>query len=414
MRPVELALNARYVAQPDAAVPVPPSAFGPARARNVRGFHAGFPEYSPTPLCSLAGLAARLDLGRVLVKDESRRFGLKAFKGLGASWAVARILARRLNLPPDGLSRAALCGPEARDRLGEITLVTATDGNHGRGLAWAARQFGQRAVVFMPKGSAEARAAAIRTLGAYCEITDLAYDDAVRHAAAHARATGGVLVQDTAWDGYEEIPRWIMQGYTTLALEAREQMRAMGLTRPTHLLLQAGVGSFAAAVLSFFAVAGTEEGGPAPLAVIMEPHSADCIFRSIRSEDGRAHAAAGEMRTIMAGLACGEPSSLAWGILREHAFAAVACPDGLAANGMRMLAAPLPGDPALVSGESGAVGVGLLDYLARAPEAAAMRSALGLNESSVVLLISTEGDTEPDMYRRVVQDGACAFDFQSR
>ena len=120
------------------------------------------------------------------------------------------------------------------------------------------------------------------------------------------------------------------------------------------------------------------------------------------------------MRTIMAGLACGEPSSLAWGILREHAFAAVACPDGLAANGMRMLAAPLPGDPALVSGESGAVGVGLLDYLARAPEAAAMRSALGLNESSVVLLISTEGDTEPDMYRRVVQDGACAFDFQSR
>ena len=413
MRRVELALNARYAAQPDAAVPVLPSAFGPVRARNVRGFHADFPEYSPTPLCSLAGLAARLGLGRVLVKDESRRFGLKAFKGLGASWAVARILARRLNLPPDGLSRAALCGPEARERLGEITLVTATDGNHGRGLAWAARQFGQRAVVFMPKGSAEARAAAIRAQGAYCEITDLAYDDAVRHAARGPRM-GGVLVQDTAWDGYEEIPRWIMQGYTTLALEAREQMRDMGLTRPTHLLLQAGVGSFAAAVRSFFAVACAEEGGPAPLAVIMEPHSADCIFRSIRSGDGRAHVVDGELRTIMAGLACGEPSSLAWEILREHAFAAVACPDGLAANGMRMLAAPLPGDPALVSGESGAVGVGLLDYLARAPEAAAMRSALGLDESSVVLLISTEGDTEPDMYRRVVRDGACAFDFQSR
>ena len=237
---------------------------------------------------------------------------------------------------------------------------------------------------------------------------------AVRHAAAHARATGGVLVQDTAWAGYEEIPRWIMQGYTTLALEAWEQMRALGLTRPTHLLLQAGVGSFAAAVLSFFAAVGAEEGCPAPLAVIMEPHSADCIFRSIRSGDGRAHAVDGEMRTIMAGLACGEPSSLAWEILREHAFAAVACPDGLAAHGMRLLAAPLPGDPALVSGESGAVGAGLLDCLARAPEAAAMRSALGLNETSVVLLISTEGDTEPDMYRRVVRHGACAFDFQSR
>ena len=413
MRPVELVLNARYAAQP--AVSAPPSVFGPASARNVRGFHATFPEYSPTPLRSLDGLAARLGLGRVLVKDESRRFGLKAFKALGASWAVARILGRRLNLPPDGLSLAALCGPGARERLGEIaTLVTATDGNHGRGLAWTARRFGQRAVVFMPKGSAEARAAAIRALGAHCEITDLAYDDAVRHAAAHARATGGVLVQDTAWAGYEEIPRWIMQGYTTLALEAWEQMRALGLTRPTHLLLQADVGSFAAAVLSFFAAVGAEEGCPAPLAVIMEPHSADCIFRSIRSGDGRAHAVDGEMRTIMAGLACGEPSSLAWEILREHAFAAVACPDGLAAHGMRLLAAPLPGDPALVSGESGAVGAGLLDCLARAPEAAAMRSALGLNETSVVLLISTEGDTEPDMYRRVVRHGACAFDFQSR
>lgn len=263
-------------------------------------------------------------------------------KGWGASWAVARILARRLNLPPDGLSRA---GPLPGPRHGsgwERSLWSRPRTAITAGPAWAARQFGQRAVVFMPKGSAEARAAAIRALGAYCEITDLAYDDAVRHAAAHARATGGVLVQDTAWDGYEEIPRWIMQGYTTLALEAREQMRAMGLTRPTHLLLQAGVGSFAAAVLSFFAVADAEEGGPAPLAVIMEPHSADCIFRSIRSGDGRAHAAAGEMRTIMAGLACGEPSSLAWGILREHAFAAVACPDGLAANGMRMLAAPCP------------------------------------------------------------------------
>ena len=198
-----------------------------------------------------------------------------------------------------------------------------------------------------------------------------------------------------------------MQGYTTLALEALEQMRALGRERPTHILLQAGVGSFAAAVLGFFTIEAAEAGVAAPLAISVEPHNADCVFRSVRAGDGRARAVDGDLRTMMAGLACGEVSTLAWEILREHLFAAAACPDGVAAHGMRLLAAPLPGDPALVSGESGAVGAGLLDYLSRAPEAATMRAALGLDGNAVVLLISTEGDTALDVYRQVIRHEAC-------
>ncbi len=417
MRSVELVLNARSpvpVPRPDAAAPASFSPLGPARAQAGRRFHASLPEYAPTPLHSLDGLAARLGLGRVFVKDESRRFGLKAFKALGASWAVARLLSRCPDLTPDSTGSAlpsALWTPGTRESVREMTLVTATDGNHGRGLAWAARRFGLKAVVFMPKGSAVARAEAVRALGARCEITDLAYDDVVRHAAAYARATDGVLVQDTAWTGYEEIPRWIMLGYTTLALEALEQMRALGHERPTHLFLQAGVGSFAAAVLGFFAAEADEAGVAAPLAISVEPHNADCVFRSVRAGDGRARTVGGELRTIMAGLACGEVSTLAWEILRDHLFAAASCPDGVSAHGMRLLAAPAPGDPALVSGESGAVGAGLLDYLGRAPTAAAMRAALGLDGNAVVLLISTEGDTAPDVYRQVVRHGEHGFTF---
>ncbi|MGE9984986.1 diaminopropionate ammonia-lyase [Desulfovibrio sp. SGI.169] len=421
MRSVELVFNARRAVQashslgPDVLAALAP--FSPVRARLVRRFHAALPAYAPTPLHSLDALAARLGLGRVFVKDESRRFGLKAFKALGASWAVARLLARRLGLPSDSVGPAllsALRTPEARKRVGEMTLVTATDGNHGRGLAWAARLFGLPAVVFMPRGSAEARAEAVRALGARCEITDLSYDDAVRHAAAYARATGGVLTQDTAWAGYEEIPRWIMQGYTSLALESLEQMRALGGRGPTHIFLQAGVGSFAAAVLGFFATEAAEAGHAAPLVVSVEPHNADCVFRSVRAGDGRARPVRGALRTMMAGLACGEVSTLAWKILREGLFAAAACPDGVAAHGMRLLAAPLPGDPALVSGESGAVGAGLLDYLANAPEAVVLRDALGLNGHAVVLLVSTEGDTAPEIHRQVVREGVCPFAFRGQ
>ena len=215
-------------------------------------FHSTIPGYEATPLTALDHLARRLGVSQVLVKDESKRFGLNAFKALGGSYAMARHLGEQLGLSQDQLTFEALGTPEAREKLGERTFVTATDGNHGRGVAWAARQLGHRAVVYMPKGSARERLENIRAQGAQAEITEYNYDDAVRLANRMAEEHGWILIQDTAWPGYEEIPAHIMQGYTTLAAETLQQLEEQGAERPTHLFLQAGVGSFAGAALGFF------------------------------------------------------------------------------------------------------------------------------------------------------------------
>lgn len=385
---------------------LPPARDLRAGARLARKFHATLPGSAPTPLVALPALAHRLGLRGVYVKDESRRFGLEAFKGLGSSWAVARILGQRLGLAPGHLSLEAL--REARACLGELTFVTATDGNHGRGLAWAARLMGHRARIFMPAGASAARVAAIRAQGAECVVTGLGYDDAVRHAAAHARQMGGILVQDTAWDGYGEIPSWIMEGYGTLALEAAEQLRDLkgageeGVW-PSHVFLQAGVGSFAAAVLATLGPALAAAGAPAPAFLSVEPHAADCVFRSLKAGGESPMACPGNLETLMAGLSCGEVSTVAWPALRAGLSAACACPDELARQGMRLLARPVGGDPPLVSGESGAVGAGLLHWLMR-PEAGAeadatrARELLGLGPEARVLLISTEGATDPSVW----------------
>lgn len=379
--------------------------YGIAAARRVLAFHEGFPSYAPTPLTPLNGLAAELGLDGVYVKDESRRFGLKAFKALGCSYAMGLALAQRLyapDAPPAPLSFAELCSPEARRRLGTVTFVAATDGNHGRGVAWAARELGQKAEIFMPSGSARARVEGICALHARCTVTDRNYDDTVRMARDHAAAHGHVLMQDTAWPGYTDAPRRIMQGYTTLALETVRQLRALGEDRPTHVFLQAGVGSFAGAMLAFFASAFAER---RPVTVIVEPHAANCLFRSFRAGDGQLHTVTGDMPTIMAGLACGEPSPLAWNILRAHADVAISCAEAAAANGMRLLAAPRPGDAPLVGGESGAVTAGALEYIMTRPSMRSLRDRLGLGARSRVLLICTEGDTNPVLYRRIVRYG---------
>lgn len=403
-RPVELVLNRRKENKPVAGEL-------PAGARLAWSFHAGLPGYAPTPLVALPGLAQHLGLGGVFVKDESGRFGLSAFKGLGSIWAVARLVGERLGMAPEALSLEGLRA--ARAELGELTFVTATDGNHGRGLAWAARLLGHKARVFMPAGASAARVDAIRAQGAECTVTDLAYDDAVRHAAAHARESGGILVQDTAWDGYEKIPAWIMEGYGTLALEAGEQFAAMNGEGPTHVFLQAGVGSFAAAMVACLGAALRAQGMPEPRFVSVEPHAADCVFRSLKAADGRARICPGSLETLMAGLSCGEVSTLAWPVLSDRLHAACACPDALARRGMRLLARPLGHDPALVSGESGAVGAGLLHWLMRpeaaaeaAGDAAAAREALGLGPGARVLLISTEGATDPALWERVTEISA--------
>lgn len=380
-----------------------PEFVSPKAAQTAQAFHRKFPDYQPTPLVGLPGLAAKLGIRQLLVKDESHRFGLNAFKVLGASYAMARNLCERLGLPIEEADFAYLQSEEVKRQLGELNFVTATDGNHGRAVAWAAAQLGQKAVVYLPKGSASQRVEAIRQTGAHAHVINGNYDEAVRLSDQMARERGWQVIQDTAWEGYTDIPAWIMQGYTTMAAEAFQQIaEQFPEDTPTHLFLQAGVGSMAAAVLGYVVARNPSQ---YPFTIIVEPHAADCFYRSAAG-DGRALPAMGDLRTIMAGLACGEPSPLAWEILRDYADAFASCPDSVAADGMRSLGLPSGDDQAIVSGESGAVGVGLLETFMRQEEWEDFRKTAKLDETSVVLCFSTEGDTDRESYEQIVRSDA--------
>ncbi len=382
-------------------------------AEKARAYHKSFKEYEPTPLIPLPNLAGYLGINKLFVKDESSRFGLNAFKVLGASYAIGRYLAEKLGKDISEISYEELRSDKVREQLGDITFTTATDGNHGRAVAWAARQLKQKAVVYMPKGSDPVRLKNIQDLGAEASITDLNYDDAVRLAEKKAEENSWVVVQDTAWPGYEDIPTWIMQGYATLAVEALEQLKEQGSAPPTHVFLQAGVGSFAGGVLGFLA---SRLGEKMPKITIVEPENANCIYKSAKIGDGRAHNVTGDLDTLMAGLACGEPNTISWELLRDYAAAYVSCPDYLAATGMRVLATPLKGDDVVISGESGAVTTGLLHLLMESEtgNSAGLRKQLGLNKASIVLLVSTEGNTSPRAFRDAVWYGEYNDQDQSR
>ena len=379
------------------------SAVSEASAERAQRFHAGFPGYAPTPLHRLDSLAGALGLGRVYVKDESRRFDLNAFKVLGGGYAMGCCLAEKLGRSIDDCSFDFLSSAEVREKLGDVTFITATDGNHGRGVAWMARRLGQRCVVYMPKGTAPERLENVRRQGAQASILDCNYDGCVHLAERHAKENGWILTQDTAWDGYEEIPTRIMQGYTTIAREIDAQLAELGEDAPTHILLQAGVGSFAAAMLGYYAA---KRGDACPVSVIVEPNAADCILRTARADDGKLRFVTGDMPTIMAGLACGEPSTVSWRILDAYADAFLAMPDSAAAGGMRMLGNPLPGDERIISGESGASTAGALREIMVNPALTELRERLNFGPGARVLLISTEGDTDRENYRRIVWDGA--------
>lgn len=372
--------------------------------QKARNFHKSFKEYEPTPLVSLKNMAETFGVKGIYVKDESYRMGLNAFKVLGSSYAIGKYIAQKLNKDISELPYDKMVSDETKQELGEITFATTTDGNHGRGLAWTAERLRQHSVVYMPKGTQEIRLKNIQKLGAEAEITDLNYDDAVRYTFAKAQENGWIVVQDTAWEGYTEIPTWIMQGYGTLALEAFEQLQQAGVAEPTHIFVQAGVGSFAGAVQGFFTNVCKDN----PSTVVVEAGAADCLYKSAVAKDGNPHAVGGDLSTIMAGLACGEANTIGWDVLRDNSTMFVSCPDWVAANGMRILGNPLGNDTKVVSGESGAVPTGLFVELMTNPQLEDMRKALKLDENSQVLIFSTEGDTDPDMYRDIVWNGKFA------
>ena len=380
--------------------------FGLEQAKAVRRFHQSFDEYSVTPLVELKNLAKELGVKNILVKDESYRFGLNAFKVLGGSYAIAREIGSRLGLKGEELTLARLLAPAVKEQLGQLTFVTATDGNHGRGVAWTAQRLGHKAVVFMPKGTAAERLENIRKLGAEASITDCNYDDSVRLARQYAAEHDGIVVQDTSWEGYDDVPLHIMQGYTTMGAEMVDQLAACGGQRPTHVFLQAGVGAMAGAMAGFIADYYKEA---RPIITIVEPNEADCLYRTALANDGKLHIVDGALDSIMAGLCCGEPCSIGWQQLAAYADNFVAMPDKAAALGMRVLGNPVGSDAAVVSGESGAAGLGLAVAALRERELAQLKASLQLDAESVILCISTEGATDVANYRRIMWEGAWSW-----
>ena len=363
----------------------------------VRRIHEMVKGYAQTDLVSLSSLAAAWGVKAVLVKDESTRFGLKAFKGLGGIYAMIRMICRELSLAITEISWEDLFKEPFAGKIRRMTFITTTDGNHGKGVSWAASVLGARAVVYMPAGTVPVRAQAIREAGtAEVYITDLNYDACVRYTRKLSEERNWFLIQDTSWEGYEQVPLWIMQGYLTLFGETFTQIEKEKYPLPTHVFVQAGVGSAAGTAAAYL---HRRFGKEMPVFCCVEPHEAACLYESFEIADGKPHTSSGSDRTIMAGLNCGTPCSLAWDILKGTTSFAFSCGDEISVRGMRLLAHPSGSDRKIVSGESGAVCVGLADYLLS--ENADHKRLLGLDDQSVLLFISTEGDTDPENYARI-------------
>lgn len=357
MAPIQLLMNRRC--------PYENTAQLPNDFEDVARFHRSMASYQETPLHSLNALARTLRVKGIHVKDESQRFGLNAFKGLGVSYALHRIL-------------------EADPRA-SYTFVSCTDGNHGKALAWQARDLGHQAVIFMPKGCEERRVQAIEQYHAQVIVTDMNYDDTVRHAAQYAKVHDAYLVQDTALPGYNRIPNDIVLGYSTMVREALEQMEE----NPTHVFLQAGVGSMAGGVVWYLQHRYPEM---LPFIGIMEADTVACIYESVRQN--HPVSIGGEPYTAMAGLNCGEANPATFPLLKALAEAFITCPDAITFKGMARAASPVGEDASFSSGESGAVGLGLIEELLTNPLYAEDKKLLKLNTDSVILLFNTEGVLE--------------------
>lgn len=372
------------------------------RCRNVltlegaalaRSTISAWPGYAPTPLLDLLDIAREVGVSSVHYKDESARFGLMSFKALGGAYAVVRhlLLVIQREVGETATADDILAGRYA-DIVERQTVCCATDGNHGRSVAWGARTFGCRAVIFIHATVSEGRRAAIEAFGAEVRRTAGNYDASVAEADATASREGWTVVSDTSYPGYRTIPCDVMHGYTLMAQEAYDQLP--GDLPATHQFVQTGVGGMAAVVC---AQGWQLYGSNRPRTILADPTRAACWFESIRA--GKPVAVTGDIDTLMAGLACGEVSELAWEILDRGADAVVAVEDKDAEDGMRRLAGGGPNTPPIVAGESAVAGLAALLAVAKKPSA---RDQLALTADSRVLLFGTEGATDPAVYARIV------------
>lgn len=365
---------------------IPP--FSPSEVDEVLSFHRTLPNYTPTPLVPLKRVADRLGVEHLFIKDEGQRFGLKAFKALGASHAVFRILHERSG----GILRPEDFLTEKGRRLADgITFSCATDGNHGKAVAWIARLLGKPAVIFVPRGTVHARIKAIESEGAEVVVVEGGYDDAVRRTAEEAKRENRLIIADTGYANYMEIPLYIQQGYLTLFRETTIQLKELGEKPPDIVFIQVGVGAFAFAAARYF-----HDPTAFPRLISVEPTAADCCLRSAEIGNGRPHSFVSTENTIMAGLNCGTPSFTAWPAVRDRFDAFVAVEDNYAREAMILLA-----EQSVVSGESGAAGLAALIAL-HSERPHFIEKKLRIGHRARVLLINTEGDTDPIGYSRIV------------
>lgn len=355
------------------------------------------PWYNPTPLRELKGLASAIGVGRVFLKDESSRFGLKALKGVGGAYAIYRLLAKSLRDAIGGADKEVsdiLSGKYA-DVIGGLTVACATTGNHGRSVAFAAKSFGCRCNIYVPLNTSPGRVDALQKLGANVVRIEGNYDLAVKAVEADAKKNGWYIISDTSYEGHEDTPRDVMHGYQVIADEIVNQLPA-GVV-PTHVFVQAGVGGIAAAMCSHF---WQTWGAQRPRFIVVESKEANCLYRSV--ESGKLVIVEGAHDTQMYGLAAGKPSLNALKILRKGADDFLAIDDIESFEAMRRLAHPVGGDPGLVIGESGGAGAGALFAILDREDT--LRAALALTEQSAVLLFGTEGDTDPESYAAIIKE----------
>lgn len=363
-----------------------------ARANDAPiALHRKLPGYERTPLVECAGLAAELGLGGLWVKDESSRLGLPAFKMLGASYAVYRAVVERLGAEPTWDTVEELRGICAS--LQPMALAAATDGNHGRAVARMAALLGFRANIYVPTGTVPARIEAIESEGASVAVVDGDYDAAVARSAQDA-SEHCIVVSDTSWPGYETIPAWVVEGYSTIFSEIRDELEGRRSPVPDVVVVPMGVGALAAATIGDFKAEGSD---PNPIIVGVEPLTADCVLESLRA--AAMVSVPGPHESIMAGLNCGTPSPVAWPLVSRGVDVAVAIDDDWAREAMRGLA-----KVGVTADATGAAALGGLMALLSTDSTAALRRSCGLDADASVLIICTEGATDPDAYRVIVGD----------
>lgn len=339
----------------------------PINFEDVYKFHNSIKEYKKTPLYNLKSLADHLHVKGIYVKDESYRFGLNAFKGLGISYALNEII--------------------KNDPQAEYTFVSCTDGNHGKALAWRANILGYKAIIFMPKGSEGRRVKAIEQYHAKVFVTEMNYDDTVRYAAEYAKEHNYYLIQDTALPDYTDVPNNIVLGYSTMVYEALDQMSE----KPTHIFLQAGVGSMAGGVLWYLYNRYTDE---LPFIGVIESSSVACIYGSV--EQNKMISIGGEPYTVMAGLNCGEANFTTFPLLKAQCNCFIKCKDEITVKGMFRAKNPIENDHSFSSGESGAVGLGFVEEVLSNPHYSSLKDQLNLNGNSVILVFNTEGEIKDE------------------